>query len=221
VRLDPYVRPLLPSDVGVSSGILISASDDAQSGQQDIVIYDKRIIAPFLFQNGLGVFPVESVLFTIEVKSCLTATELRAAHCSAERILSLRQRTGHRDNSGAWVDKLGGLVAPLIFALDTDLSPNGQTEVERYKRLFSGTSPALIRGICVVGKGYWAPTEEYTYDFTTGLYEKADGSNFAGNWHEVRSDQDYNEVLYMLSAIHGLWYKIATTRGRPPLGDYL
>lgn len=47
VLMADLFRPLLPADLGIASGIVISAFDDAQSAQQDIIIFDKRIIPPF------------------------------------------------------------------------------------------------------------------------------------------------------------------------------
>ena len=39
--------PLLPSDVGIGTGEIISANN-RQSGQQDVVIFDKSILPPIL-----------------------------------------------------------------------------------------------------------------------------------------------------------------------------
>lgn len=56
-------RPLLPSDVGIGTG-QIATSAGALSPQQDVVIYNRRVLPPVLFEETVGVFPVESVLAT-------------------------------------------------------------------------------------------------------------------------------------------------------------
>ena len=82
VLIRDLFRPLLPADLGVGTG-QIAASDGVLSPQQDVVIYSKDILPPALFEDTIGVFPVESVLATVEVKTTLTATELKSAHDAA------------------------------------------------------------------------------------------------------------------------------------------
>jgi hypothetical protein len=55
------LRPLLPADVGVGTGLIIS-SDNQESKEQDILLYDKRILPPVVFEEYRGMFPIESVL---------------------------------------------------------------------------------------------------------------------------------------------------------------
>lgn len=69
-------RPLAPADIGVGTGQVISSAGDT-SAEQDVVIYDRRVLPPALFKGDLGVFPIESVVATIEVKTTLTAQELK------------------------------------------------------------------------------------------------------------------------------------------------
>jgi hypothetical protein len=86
----------------VATGILISA-EDQQSAQQDIVIYDKRVLPPILFEGGPVVVPVESALATIEVKSCLSAQELRKAEANAITVRDLNKLSGTRNEQGQYV----------------------------------------------------------------------------------------------------------------------
>ena len=57
VLMADLFRPLLPADIGVASGILISAFDHGQSGQQDIIVFNKRILPPILFEQGPAIVP--------------------------------------------------------------------------------------------------------------------------------------------------------------------
>jgi len=70
------LRPLLPVYIGLGTGQIITARNK-YSPQQDVVVYDTRLLPPFLADPSIGLFPIESVLYSIEVKSKLNATELR------------------------------------------------------------------------------------------------------------------------------------------------
>lgn len=61
----------LTSQFDTGTGIVVDA-DGNQSHQMDIIITDNRILPPIIKNSGLGVFPYESVLAVIEVKSSLT-----------------------------------------------------------------------------------------------------------------------------------------------------
>jgi hypothetical protein len=54
-----------------------------QSKQTDIVIYDNRILPPFIKEQAIGVYPAESVIAVLEVKSLLRKKELMAAETAA------------------------------------------------------------------------------------------------------------------------------------------
>jgi hypothetical protein len=75
----------LTSQFSVGSGIVINQAG-VQSRQTDIVIYDNRLLPPFIKAERLGVFPAESVIATIEVKSNLVAAELAAAQAAALKL---------------------------------------------------------------------------------------------------------------------------------------
>ena len=77
------LRPLLPVYIGLGTGQIIS-SHDKYSPQQDVVVYDTRLLPPFLADPSVGLFPIESVLYAIEVKSELNSAELRKAHQNAK-----------------------------------------------------------------------------------------------------------------------------------------
>jgi Regulator of chromosome condensation (RCC1) repeat len=69
------LRPLLPAGIGIGSGEVISAGG-LRSRQTDIVLYDRRILPSIVHEGTQGMFPVESVLYAIEVKSRLMTQHL-------------------------------------------------------------------------------------------------------------------------------------------------
>jgi hypothetical protein len=60
-------------------------------------MYDTRVLPPFLADPTIGLFPLESVLYTIEVKSVLTAADLRQAYESALQIDGFEYQPGFHD----------------------------------------------------------------------------------------------------------------------------
>ena len=76
------LRPLFPSDIGLGTGVIITAANQ-QSQEQDVVVFDKSIVPPILLEGATGLFPIESVIYGIEIKSKLTATELKSSIDSA------------------------------------------------------------------------------------------------------------------------------------------
>lgn len=65
------LRFWLPSQCGLTSGVIINRNGQ-QSKQCDVVIYDNRLLPPFIFQQRPAMIPVETVLAAIEVKTKLT-----------------------------------------------------------------------------------------------------------------------------------------------------
>ena len=65
----------LTDQFGIGSGIIVNQRG-RQSKQNDIIIYDKRILPPFIKQSHLCVFPAESVLAVLEIKSNLRKKDI-------------------------------------------------------------------------------------------------------------------------------------------------
>jgi hypothetical protein len=114
-------RPLFPNDIGVGTGEIITASN-RHSKQQDVVIYDKRILPPFLLEQSVGIFPIESVLYTIEVKSVLNADRLRASHGSAKELREFDYLPGEYDEQERPIcDREFARLSSTLLAFDTGL----------------------------------------------------------------------------------------------------
>ena len=79
------LRQFLPIQFDIGTGIIVNQRGD-QSRQTDIVIYDNRIIPPFIKEQAIGVYPAESVIAVLEVKSWLRKKELLAAETSATQL---------------------------------------------------------------------------------------------------------------------------------------
>jgi len=76
---------LLTSQFGIGSGVIINQSGD-ESKQIDVIIYDRRILPPFIEEQKLGVYPAESVLAVIEVRSWLDKKTIEKYSDSAKEL---------------------------------------------------------------------------------------------------------------------------------------
>lgn len=147
------LRPFLPSDIGLATGKIITV-DGRQSRQQDIILFDKSILPPILLEEYTGLFPIESALYTIEIKSMMTANETRKSDISATEIQSFDYLSGEYDDHDKAKPHTFFKVISTVFAFDTDLSYEKKNDLERYNEIRTSTNPA-ISAICIAGKGYW------------------------------------------------------------------
>jgi hypothetical protein len=201
------LRPLFPADVGLGTGVVISASGKA-STQQDVVIYDKSILPPITFEQSTGVFPVEAVLYTVEVKSTLTAAELKKSHDSAAQLVDFDYVAGeYKKDATTGIDlkvdhRIEKAISTLL-AFDTDLTGAGKSEHSRYDEIRASSAPALM-ALCVAGASYcyWDATNRR---WTPGKTE----------------EYQYQELVGFLAGIMNTYRRVASTRKEPRLGHYL
>jgi hypothetical protein len=192
--------PLLPSDVGVGTGEIISA-DNRHSKEQDIVIFDKRILPPMVFESAMGVFPIESVLYAIEVKSKMTANDIRTSDKSATELIRFMYQSGDYDESGKSTEHTVDKVASCVFAFETDLTLEGKSEIERYDEIRDSKYDPALRAICVVGRGYW--------------YWHKD------QWITWERTSEFEEIVGFITSIMNTYREVAATRKEPRLHVYL
>lgn len=193
-------KPLLPADIGVGTGQIIDCYQSPMSPQIDIILYDKSILPPVLLDEHLGIFPIESVLYTIEVKTKLNASELASAHEAAEKISEFFYLPGLKDEFGKEKNHSIEKVRSVVFALGTDLTGTALTEAQRYKNLY-GDGPAHLRAICIAGRGYW-------YD---------DGQHWIGG----QFPEEFDEILAFIGGVTNTYKEVSRSRHSPLLGNYV
>ena len=81
---DLFSRFLVP-DFGIGSGQIINQKEEL-SHQIDIIIYDKRILPPFIQYLNLGLYPAEAVIAVIEVKSQLSKKNIIETSNNNQRL---------------------------------------------------------------------------------------------------------------------------------------
>lgn len=185
------LQPMIPSEYVIGSGNIITACNEI-SNQIDVVVCERRIIPPLLFQDNVGVFPIESALLTIEVKSILDLDELRTAHISAVKVAHFRHSVRPSDS----IEHL----IPCLFAFNTDLSREGKSEISRYLSITGDADPAL-RMICVVGRGCWFWNN--------------------GSWFNWEFPGVHGEIVAFLVGIANRIQDVAGTRISPDIREYV
>lgn len=188
-------KPLLPSDIGVGTGQIIDAYKSPMSGQIDIILFDRSILPPVLIDEKTGIFPIESVLYTIEVKTTLTS-----AHESAKRLAKFGYLPGLQNEAGKEKSHPVEKARSVVFALGSDLSGARLNEAQRYKNLY-GEEPAHIRAICVVEREYWYDNGEY--------------------WLGLEHTDEYDEVLAFIGGVTNTYKEVSKSRHSPLLGNYV
>ncbi len=90
------LKTILPAGVHIGTGKVID-SRGGSSKQIDIVIYDPRF--PLMKVDGGGLYFVEGVLATIEVKSTINSDELRGSLENCKSVLELQPVGEHRQQA--------------------------------------------------------------------------------------------------------------------------
>ena len=81
------IQPILPPDVGVLQNGKIVDAYRGESREIDIALYMRRLMPSIAV--GTGYIPIESTLCVIEVKSTVSATEIRD---TIEKIKAIRRK---------------------------------------------------------------------------------------------------------------------------------
>ncbi len=203
ILVDRLLRPWLPPYCGIGTGSIIDSDGRTrQLSEDDLVVYDREILPQLLLSERDGLFPVESVLEKIEVKSRLSREELRRALRAAQELHELRMLPPQR--STAPVQVICGL-----FAYGSDVEGD---ELARFRDCMDelgipGAAPP-VRIFCVVGKGTW---------FTAA----SDQPGFEPGWVLAQPRDDHNEVITFVSALLNTIQTTKNSRGQPFWGPYV
>jgi hypothetical protein len=143
----------LTAQFGVGSGVVVNQAGD-QSRQTDVIIYDNRILPPFVREQHLGVYPAEGVLATIEVKSWLRATELTKAENSASQLIERVYRP-----DGSRYHDLGEFV-PLLAVIGFNGTGARGLGTQDKGRLWLRKNVEALQFVCLVDRYSWIHIED-------------------------------------------------------------
>jgi len=149
------IEPFLTQSYSCGTGKVIDTLQFI-SDQMDLVVYHRKVAPPILINRDLGLFPVECVRYVIEVKSTITADEIRDTNRKFRSINNLKSfpRKGSDGNV-----TYGRLPTTVLLAFSSDITGS---EIDRYKKYTDGSPPCVV--LCILGKGYWH------YDRTTNAW---------------------------------------------------
>lgn len=206
ILVTDILKPVVPPEVRFGSGQLVTI-DGALSHETDVVLYAPSIMMPSLFDDISGFFPIESVLYAIEVKSRLTRRELKTSIKKARAVLDLRSiSTEHvvptfDDNIVAIRQSATPNPICALFCFGSDLIADPSAELARYRSLDdqADTRP-LFSVLCIVGRGYWY---------------------FADRWKFCAADSDRSEIMAWLAGTTNTLPQLIVAKGRPRFGMYL
>lgn len=81
----------LTQQFSVGTGVVVNSKGE-ESNQTDIIVYDNRILPPFINQQNIGVYPAESVIATIEVKSEFKGKDIKESEKKAANLCNCFSR---------------------------------------------------------------------------------------------------------------------------------
>ena len=139
----------LTSQFSIGTGVIINQNRE-QSKQIDIIIYDNRILPPFIEEQKVGVYPAECVLAVIEVRSWISKETIRnyaeAARKLHEEIYNPSYSSLYRDFAN--MKPFYGLVGFYDKGLFKDMNK------ENILEWMNNNAKPMFR-VCLVNKFSW------------------------------------------------------------------
>ena len=122
--ISELIEPLLPSPFGIGSGIVVDNKGN-QSTQLDIIIYDKRIMKPILSTGSSDIYPIDSVLAILEIKSKITSVGYKELIPCLKKLIPPSERNNSPNSltistSGKLSNGITYYPFYAIFAYETD-----------------------------------------------------------------------------------------------------
>jgi len=138
----------LASQFGIGSGVIVNQKGD-QSKEIDIVICDRGILPPFIEEQRIGVYPPESVLAIIEVRSWVSKEVIKEYSDSAQKLFG----EIYNPISSLYQDyrKFQPLYS-LVGFYDKGIFKN-ENENEILHWMMNNAKPLF--GVCLVNKFSW------------------------------------------------------------------
>lgn len=203
---EKLLKPILPPGVETGNGKIIDSQGN-QSAETDIIIYSRLTLPPLIYGYSTGLFPVEASIYSIEVKSLLNATELQDTLKKVKRLRNLRYLDSFYPLN--FVKPIGppsSFVIPALFAFSSDLTDNGISEIERYRKYDQNADTApLIPVICIPRRGYWW--------FNSNEPDK--------KWIYHSPTQDFDEIIDFIGGLANTIPIEIIKKGQPYYGNYI
>ena len=159
------IRAILPQKFSIGTGFLVNSKGD-RSRQQDLVLFDETMNAPIRLAGEVGVFPVECVYATVEVKSTLTKKTIREAAESIGEIRTyskpryyrtrgvVKTKRGRKTSVAIEEVQWANNVAPRSYLFAFNMR-NSLKWLEKELRSASETTGAMFHGVVVLNRKFF------------------------------------------------------------------
>ena len=164
IVLGQLIEPMLNKRYSYGTGKVIDYKGN-QSNEVDICLYSENLHPPFFFseKEKLALFPIESVLSLIEVKSKISKLNIEDAYNKFKHIEEdLIHTGGVHDEIGNAVEHYFIKQKYSVFAFDVQskrYTPQSVFDVYMKIDPMWNTNP-LITNICIVDKGWFTFTNQ-------------------------------------------------------------
>jgi len=203
---EELLKPILYPGVEIGTGKIVD-SVGRLSAETDLIIYSRNTLPPYVYGHNIGVYPIESCIYAIEVKSTLTAQEIKNSILKISQLRNLKHLYSFYPLN--FVQPYGPpctTTIPILFAFSSDLSPTGKSEIERYREndTVANSNPSFPV-ICVAGRGYWR--------FENKI------QNPSWLFHQPTAEND--EIIDFISGVSNTIPEQVWMRGHPRYGNYI
>jgi hypothetical protein len=197
----------VPQRLGVGTGLLID-SQGGSSRQLDIVLFERSDEPAVLAQTNQLLYPMESVVACIEVKTRLATSEIEDCAAKGASVRALQPNRPHADGAGH----------PLFVVLAYGSEVAHATTLERFREMDPASRPDLVcvldPALLVGPPGSLKLTHEQPYHGGLALLQaRGEDGSTTGDWVPA-------EVTETMLRMHGTQqYRVVAHDGAHYLAD--
>lgn len=147
IALRNCIAPYLTHSFHCGTGKIIDTTGYSTK-QIDLVVYEKKLAPPLMLNESLGIFPAECCEYAFEVKSTLTAAEIKSAIEVGRSVANLKMFPSSKSEESIVYEQ--NSIKRVLFAFDSDITGD---EIERYLKYDDLQCSFSV--LLVLGKGYW------------------------------------------------------------------
>ena len=154
--LTDLLNHFLTSQFSACSGIVINQKGE-ESTQEDIIIYDNRVLPPFIHKQNIRIIPPEPVLAIIEVKSIINHSKLINLEKTAGKLRELYRKLEEEYRK---IDEDFRLIPPImcLFAFQSDGLPYLEKATEG--KAWLDDHITNLTAICLAKRYSWIDMED-------------------------------------------------------------
>lgn len=199
--IEALIQPLLMAPYKAGTGVIIDAVGN-QSGQCDIIVYDESIFHPLYLNRGAGIYPIESVMAVLEIKSTLKLDSIRQSIDISKALKQMKMtRPSEKGKPRFWDNEPGLLPLNILFGFRSDAIKDEKERVDQIANEQQVDCHEYLQMIVVPRKTSW-------------LLQANGSMSFQPN-------DMYQEVLMPMCALLNSLKDISSKRGKPDIGGYL